>query len=231
MHGEGKDSGAARHQRRGGHRLGELEGVIAEEDGYSAECDAATLLAGLGIPADGSRRTDAARSPAACKLRVLLAQALFGKPDVLLLDEPTNHLDLDSIRWLEGSLREYEGVLVTVSHDRHFLNAICTHIADIDYKTIIIYTGNYDDMVRRQEPGPLARVEAENADARRRSPSCRTSSPASAPARAPSQVQSRKKADREAAVADLKKSNIERPFIKLLREASLGQADADASRG
>src|SRR6185437_10224306 len=115
-----------------GHRLGELECVIAEEDGYSAESNAATLLAGLGIPAegfDGPMR----ELPGGLRLRVLLAQALFGKPDALLLDEPTNNLDLDSIRWLEGFLCEYEGVLVTISHDCHFLNAICTHIADIDY--------------------------------------------------------------------------------------------------
>jgi ATPase subunit of ABC transporter with duplicated ATPase domains len=119
------------------------------------------------------------------KLRVLLAQALFGKPDGLLLDEPTNNLDLDSIRWLERFLHGYEGVLITISHDRHFLNAICTHIADIDYETIIVYPGGYDDMVMAEEPGPLARRAGEQPSARRRSSSSRTSWPASAPARAP----------------------------------------------
>jgi ATPase subunit of ABC transporter with duplicated ATPase domains len=78
---------------------------------------------------------------------VLLAQALFGHPQALLLDEPTNHLDLDSIHWLQGFLNEYEGVVIVISHDRHFLNRVCTHIADIDYETIITYTGTYDDMV------------------------------------------------------------------------------------
>ena len=97
------------------------------------------------------------------KLRVLLAQALFGKPQALLLDEPTNNLDIDSIRWLEKFLHEYEGVLITISHDRHFLNAICTHIADIDYETIITYTGGYDDMVR-QKGQVRSRVESENAE-------------------------------------------------------------------
>ena len=81
------------------------------------------------------------------KVRVLLAQALFGHPQALLLDEPTNHLDLDSIHWLQGFLNVYDGVVIAISHDRHFLNSICTHIADIDYETIITYTGSYDDMV------------------------------------------------------------------------------------
>ena len=81
------------------------------------------------------------------KVRVLLAQALFGSPPALLLDEPTNHLDLDSVHWLPGLPAEYEGALIVISHDRHFLNSVCTHIADIDYETIIMYTGGYDDMV------------------------------------------------------------------------------------
>ena len=96
-----------------GHRLGELEGVIAEEDGYTAESDAAALLAGLGIP-EADHERPMRELAGGYKLRVLLAQALFGKPEALLLDEPTNNLDLDSIRWLEGFLREYEGVLITI---------------------------------------------------------------------------------------------------------------------
>ena len=81
------------------------------------------------------------------KVRVLLAQALFGNPPALLLDEPTNHLDLDSVHWLQDYLCEYEGVLIVISHDRHFLNSVCTHTADIDYQTVIMYNGGYDDMV------------------------------------------------------------------------------------
>src|SRR6478609_6656372 len=145
-----------------GHRLGDLECIIGEEDGYTAEADAASLLSGLGIPAsgmDGPMRELAG----GFRMRVLLAQALFGKPEVLLLDEPTNNLDIDSIRWLETFLCQYEGVLVTISHDRHFLNAICTHVADIDYNTIITYTGGYDEMVMAKSQ-VRNRVESENAD-------------------------------------------------------------------
>src|SRR5260370_5073257 len=91
------------------------------------------------------------------KVRVLLAQALFGDPSALLLDEPTNHLDLDSVHWLQDYLGEYEGVLIVISHDRHFLNSVCTHTADIDYDTIIIYNGAYDTMgvAKKQLPPPL----------------------------------------------------------------------------
>ena len=130
-----------------GERLGDLECVVAEEDGYAAESDAAVMLEGLGIESESHERP-LSELKGGFKLRVLLAQALFGRPDALLLDEPTNHLDLESIEWLEEFLEGYDGVLVVISHDRHFLNTICTHIADIDYQTIIQYSGNYDDMVR-----------------------------------------------------------------------------------
>src|SRR5690606_37662528 len=107
-----------------GIRLGDLEVVVAEEDGYSAEAVASELLQGLGIEQD--QHTEPLRNlTGGFKLRVLVAQALFGAPDGLLLDEPTNHLDIDSIRWLEGFLHRYEGVLITISHDRHFLNQVC----------------------------------------------------------------------------------------------------------
>ncbi|HET8635411.1 MAG TPA: ATP-binding cassette domain-containing protein, partial [Acidobacteriaceae bacterium] len=129
-----------------GMRLGELEGIVGEEDGYTAESDAAILLQGLDIPDDLHERK-MSELQGGQKVRVLLAQALFGKPQALLLDEPTNHLDLDSIHWLQDFLSRYEGALITISHDRHFLNSVCTHIADIDYQTIITYTGGYDDMV------------------------------------------------------------------------------------
>ena len=97
------------------------------------------------------------------KVRVLLAQALFGKPQALLLDEPTNYLDLDSIHWLQDFLNRYEGTLIVISHDRHFLNNVCTHIADIDYETIITYTGGYDDMVLAEDADPLAARSRERA--------------------------------------------------------------------
>src|SRR5262249_17335402 len=129
-----------------GMRLGELEGVVGEEDGYTAESDAAILLQGLDI-ADHLHERKMGELQGGQKVRVLLAQALFGHPAALLLDEPTNHLDLDSIHWLQEFLNSYDGVLIVISHDRHFLNSVCTHIADIDYETIITYTGTYDDMV------------------------------------------------------------------------------------
>src|SRR5262245_5172011 len=144
-----------------GMRLGELEGIVGEEDGYSAESDAAILLQGLDIP-DELHQRKMAELQGGQKVRVLLAQALFGHPEALLLDEPTNHLDLDSIHWLEEFLNRYEGTLVVISHDRHFLNRVCTHTADIDYQTIITYTGGYDEMVMAKTQ-IRAKVEAENA--------------------------------------------------------------------
>jgi ATPase subunit of ABC transporter with duplicated ATPase domains len=129
-----------------GMRLGELEGIVGEEDGYSAESDAAILLQGLDI-ADELHERKMSELQGGQKVRVLLAQALFGHPQALLLDEPTNHLDLDSIHWLREFLVRYDGTLIVISHDRHFLNSVCTHTADIDYQTIITYTGGYDDMV------------------------------------------------------------------------------------
>ena len=204
-----------------GHRLADLEGVIAEEEGYTAESDAAALLSGLGVPE--SEHTRLMREiPGGFKLRVLLAQALFGKPQALLLDEPTNNLDLDSIRWLEGFLHEYEGILVAISHDRHFLNAICTHIADIDYQTIITYPGGYDDMVMAK--GQVrSRVEAENAEKRKKISQLQDFVARFSAGTRASQVQSRKKALEKLQLADLKRSNIERPFIKFEQKRPSGK--------
>ncbi|MBU5671590.1 ABC-F family ATP-binding cassette domain-containing protein [Paenibacillus brevis] len=126
-----------------GMRAGELEGEFAELNGWDAEPDAAALLIGLGIPRDLHDKKMSELSGNE-KIRVLLAQALFGRPNNLLLDEPTNHLDLESIQWLENFLMDYEGTVIVVSHDRHFLNKVCTHIADIDFGKIQMYVGNYD---------------------------------------------------------------------------------------
>ncbi len=120
-----------------GMRLGELEGIVGEEGGYAAEADAGVLLDGLGIEAELHERK-MSELQGGQKVRVLLAQALFGTPSALLLDEPTNNLDLDSVHWLKEYLSEYHGVLIVISHDRHFLNSVCTHTADIDYQTIIM---------------------------------------------------------------------------------------------
>jgi ATPase subunit of ABC transporter with duplicated ATPase domains len=126
-----------------GLRAGELEGEFAELNGWDAEPDAAALLIGLGIPRELHDKKMEELSGNE-KVRVLLAQALFGRPNNLLLDEPTNHLDLESIQWLENFLMDYEGTVIVVSHDRHFLNKVCTHIADIDFGKIQLYVGNYD---------------------------------------------------------------------------------------
>src|ERR1035441_970690 len=144
-----------------GMRLGELEGTIGDEDGYTAESDAAVLLDGLDIPETLHDRK-MGELQGGQKMRVLLAQALFGEPGVLLLDEPTNHLDLESVRWLQDYIRNYKGCLIVISHDRHFLNDVCTHVADIDYETVITYTGGYDDMVLAKTQ-IRSRVEAQNA--------------------------------------------------------------------
>lgn len=125
-----------------GIKAGELEGTFAEMDGWNAESDAATLLSNLGIKEDlhykQMKELDGNQ-----KVRVLLAQALFGNPDILLLDEPTNDLDLETISWLENFLADYDKIVLVVSHDRHFLDAVCTHVADIDFGKITIFTGNY----------------------------------------------------------------------------------------
>lgn len=122
----------------------ELEAKFAEYDGYTAEARAGELLLGVGIEESLHQATMAEVAPG-FKLRVLLAQALFSKPDVLLLDEPTNNLDINTIRWLEHTLNDYDSTMIIISHDRHFLNSVCTHMADLDYNTITIYPGNYDD--------------------------------------------------------------------------------------
>src|SRR5258707_5376902 len=143
-----------------GSRLGELEGIVGDEDGYEAESNAAVLLQGLDIP-DELHDRKMSELQGGQNVRVLLAQALFGNPECLLLDEPTNYLDLDSIHWLQDFLNHYNCVLITISHDRHFLNSICTHIADIDYETIITYTGGYDEMGKAKNQ-IRSQIEAKN---------------------------------------------------------------------
>jgi len=125
-----------------GIKAGELEGIFAEMDGWSAESDAATLLSNLGVKEEFQSRL-VKELDSTQKVRVLLAQALFGNPDILLLDEPTNDLDLDTIAWLENFLADYDKIVLVVSHDRHFLDTVCTHVADIDFGKITIFTGNY----------------------------------------------------------------------------------------
>jgi ATPase subunit of ABC transporter with duplicated ATPase domains len=147
-------------------RAAELEATFAEYGGYDAEARAASLLTDAGIEA--ARHNGPMREvPPGLKLRVLLAQALFSRPDVLLLDEPTNNLDIHSISWLERTLNEYDATMIIISHDRHFLNQVCTHIADLDYQQLKIYPGNYDDFMLASVQA-RQRVEAANAKARDR---------------------------------------------------------------
>ena len=195
-----------------GMRLGELEGIVGDEGGYTAEVDAAILLDGLDIPEDLHGRK-MGELQGGQKVRVLLAQALFGNPDVLLLDEPTNNLDLDTVHWLQNHLRSYEGCLVVISHDRHFLNEICTHIADIDYQTVITYTGGYDDMVLAKTQ-VRARIEASNTQREKKIAQLQDFIARFAAGTRSSQVQSRKKEVERLQTSELAKSNIQRPYIR-----------------
>jgi ATPase subunit of ABC transporter with duplicated ATPase domains len=147
-------------------RAAELEGKFAEYGGYDAEARASAILIGAGI-AEAFHNGPMREVAPGLKLRVLLAQALFSKPDVLLLDEPTNNLDIHSIGWLEGVLNDYNATMIIISHDRHFLNQVCTHIADLDYQQLKIYPGNYDDFMLASTQA-RARVEAANAKAKER---------------------------------------------------------------
>ena len=191
------------------------------EDGYTAESDAAILLQGLDIP-DELHERNMGELQGGQKVRVLLAQALFGHPQALLLDEPTNHLDLDSIHWLRNFLNRYDGVLIVISHDRHFLNGICTHIADIDYETIITYTGNYDDMVVAKTQ-VRSQIESQNAQREKKIAQLNDFIARFAAGTRSSQVQSRRKEVERLQVTELAKSNIQRPYLKFEQKRPSGK--------
>jgi len=195
-----------------GMRLGELEGTVGEEDGYSAASDAALLLQGLDLP-DRLHECRMGELQGGQKVRVLLAQALFGHPLALLLDEPTNHLDLDSIHWLQGFLNRYDGTLIVISHDRHFLNNVCTHIADIDYQTIITYTGSYDEMVLAKTQ-VRSQIEGQNSQREKKIAQLNDFIARFSAGTRSSQVQSRRKEVERLQVTELAKSNIQRPYLK-----------------
>src|SRR5260370_6620504 len=195
-----------------GMRLGELEGVVGEEGGYTAESDAATLLDGLGVE-DSLHERLMVEIQGAQKVRVLLAQALFGTPPLLLLDEPTNHLDLDIDQWLTDYLIPYQGALIVISHDRHFLNSVSTHVADIDYETVIMYTGGYDDMVLAKTQ-IRARIEAQNEQREKKIAQLNEFIARFSAGTRSSQVTSRKKEVERLQAAELSRSNIQRHFIK-----------------
>jgi ATPase subunit of ABC transporter with duplicated ATPase domains len=195
-----------------GMRLGELEGIVGEEDGYSAESDAAILLQGLDID-DQLHERRMSELTGGQKVRVLVAQALFGHPAALLLDEPTNHLDLDSIHWLREFLVRYDGTLIVISHDRHFLNSVTTHTADIDYQTIITYTGGYDDMVVAKTQ-IRSTVESQNAQREKKIDQLNDFIARFSAGTRSSQVQSRRKEVERLQTTELARSNIQRPYIR-----------------
>jgi ATPase subunit of ABC transporter with duplicated ATPase domains len=208
-----------------GMRLGELEGIVGDEDGYEADANAAILLQGLDIPEALHQKT-MAEMQGGQKVRVLLAQALFGKPEALLLDEPTNHLDLDSIHWVREFLLRYEGTLIVISHDRHFLNGVCTHIADIDYQTIITYTGGYDDMVIAKTQ-IRSRVEADNVQREKKISQLQDFIARFSAGTRASQVMSRKKEVERLQTTELARSNIQRPYIKFTMNRPSGRVAAE----
>ena len=196
-------------------RAAELEAKYAEYGGYTAEARAGELLLGLGVPVAQHDGPMSAVAPG-WKLRVLLAQALFGDPDILLLDEPTNNLDIHSIRWLEDVLNARSSTMVIISHDRHFLSSVCTHMADVDYGGIKVYPGNYDDYM---EASALAKQQQENANARAKDRIAdleefvRRFRAHKAKAR---QATSRMKQIEKLKVEDVKPSSRQYPFIRFL---------------
>jgi ATPase subunit of ABC transporter with duplicated ATPase domains len=195
-----------------GMRLGELEGIVGEEGGYTAEADAAILLDGLDVPSELHERK-MGELQGGQKVRVLLAQALFGSPAALLLDEPTNYLDLDSVHWLQDYLCAYEGVLIVISHDRHFLNSVCTHVADIDYESVLMYVGGYDDMVMAKT-SLRSRIESENAQREKKIAQLQDFIARFGAGTRSAQATSRKKEIERLQTTVLAKSNIARPYIK-----------------
>ena len=204
-----------------GMRLGELEGIIGEEGGYSAEADAGILLDGLDVE-DALHERKMGELQGGQKVRVLLAQALFGNPSALLLDEPTNHLDLDSVHWLQDYLCNYEGVLIVISHDRHFLNSVSTHTADIDYQTVIMYNGGYDEMVMAKT-AIRSGIEQENAQREKKIAQLNEFIARFSAGTRSAQATSRKKEVERLQISVLARSNIARPFIRFQMDQHSGR--------
>jgi ATPase subunit of ABC transporter with duplicated ATPase domains len=211
-----------------GMRLGELEGIVGEEGGYTAEADAAVLLDGLGIDVSVHERK-MRELQGGQKVRVLLAQALFGNPPALLLDEPTNNLDLDSVHWLREYVLEYSGVLIVISHDRHFLNSICTHTADIDYQTIIMYNGGYDDMVLAKTQ-IRSRIESDNAVREKKIAQLNDFIARFSAGTRSAQATSRKKEVERLQTSELARSNIQRPYIRFQINKQSGRLPLEIKR-
>ncbi len=203
-----------------GIRVGELEGIFSELGGWEAESDAATLLGGLGIETElhGKKMCELRDNE---KIKVLLAQALFGNPDILLLDEPTNHLDIPAIRWLEEFLAEYSKTVIVVSHDRHFLNQVCTHMADIDFGKIQLYKGNFDFWYESSQLA-LRQMQEKNKKAQDKAEELKAFiARFSANASKSRQATSRKRQLEKLSIDDIKPSSRKYPFVafKAAREA------------
>ena len=204
-----------------GIRASELEVEFADMDGWNAESDAATLLNGLGIPTE-DHYTQMADLPGAVKVKVLLAQALFGNPDILLLDEPTNHLDLDAIAWLEEFLINFENTVIVVSHDRYFLNKVCTNIADMDYGKIQLYAGNYDFWYESSQLLVRQMKEANKKKEEKIKELQEFISRFSANASKSKQATSRKRALEKIELDDIKPSSRKYPYIDFHPEREIG---------
>lgn len=201
-------------------RAAELEGRFAEYGGYDAEARAGSVLTDAGI--DESLHNLPMREVApGLKLRVLLAQALFSRPDVLLLDEPTNNLDINSIRWLERVLNDYDATMIIISHDRHFLNQVCTHVADLDFQQLRIYPGNYDDFMLASTQA-RQRVEAANAKAKDRISDLQEFIRRfSANASKSRQATSRRRQLEKIKVEEIRPSSRQNPYIRFEQEKKL----------
>lgn len=203
-----------------GIRVADLEGEFAEMDGYTAESRAGELLLGVGIPVDQHFGPMSEVAPG-WKLRVLLAQVLFSNPDIMLLDEPTNNLDINTIRWLETVLNERNCTMIIISHDRHFLNSVCTHMADLDYGELRLYPGSYDEYMTASTQAQ-ERIQAENAKKKAQISELKSFvSRFSANASKSSQATSRAKQIDKIQLVEVKPSSRQSPFIRFNQEKKL----------
>jgi ATPase subunit of ABC transporter with duplicated ATPase domains len=211
-----------------GMRVADLEVEFAELDGYSAESRASELLEGIGIPTSQHHGPMSAIAPG-WKLRVLLAQALFSEPDILLLDEPTNNLDINTIRWLEEFLNGSKSTMVIISHDRHFLNTVCTHMADLDYGQLRVFPGNYDEYMTAATQ-ILERVHAENAKKKAKMGELQAFvSRFSANASKARQATSRARQLEKIQLEDIKPSSRVSPFIRFEQDKVLRRIAVEAT--
>ena len=204
-----------------GMKAGELENEFGEMGGYTIESDAATLLSELGVE-DNLHQQNMKDISANLKVRVLLAQALFGNPDILLLDEPTNNLDVETIAWLENFLADYENIVLVVSHDRHFLDAVCTHVADVDRSKIKVYTGNYSFWYESSQLAARQMTDKNKKMEDKRKDLLDFIARFSANASKSKQATSRKKALEKLVIEDIQPSNRKYPGIIFKQDREVG---------